>query len=295
MKKNLNKLAFSASLMMGLAATAQAQTLLYSVNGTGGTGGGTSGVSATPSTAPSGSSALTLLTGTSDFTFGTGVDGVAGESIIDTGTYNSGSAGVLDGNLGNIGTLSQLTLTMWINPGTSPANNNERLVDINSTQTGQDGNDLFFGINSGGGLQFYANGVNPGTDTSGTTVFNGGLAQINTWYFLAVVYDTINNVYSLYTGTTSSSATLQYSFTGLSDSSIAFGSASSISLMNRTAETRAFNGFMDDVNLYSGAMNQSQLDSLQSSELTSVPEPATLTMVGVGFSGLIAVMRRRRS
>ncbi|MGD1088566.1 MAG: LamG-like jellyroll fold domain-containing protein [Verrucomicrobiota bacterium] len=289
------KSAVVTSLVL-LGASVQAQTLVYSVNGTGGTGGGSSSVTATPSTAPGGSSALTLIAGNNDYSFGTGVDGVAGESIVNSGTYNNGSGGDLAGNMGSLGTLSQLTLTMWINPSSSPAGNNERLLDISSggspTTGTADGNEVFFGINADGGLQFYANGVNPSSDTSGTTVFNGGMAQINSWYFLAVVYDTVNSVYSLYTGTTSSSATLQYSFTGLSGSSIAFGSTSSIFLANRPNELRTFPGSIDDVNLYSGAMTQSQLDALQVSE---VPEPGTLALIGVGFGGLVARMRRQRS
>jgi hypothetical protein len=298
MKTKNKKIATAIALMALFGMAAQAQTPFYSVNGNGGTGGGTAGVSATPSTAPSGSSALTLLSGTSDFTFGTGVDSVAGESIVNTGTYGSGTSGVLDGTLGNAGTLSQLTMTMWINPGTSPANNNERLVDINSTQTGQDGNNLFLGINAGGGLQFYVNGTNPntvGTDISNPTVFNGGLAQVSTWYFVGIVYDTVNSVYSLYTGTTASSATLQYSFTGLANTSVAFGSGSSISLMDRTAANRTFNGSMDDFNLYSGALTASQLDALQAAEISPAPEPSTVAIAGFGFGALITMMRRRKS
>jgi hypothetical protein len=46
------------------------------------------------------------------------------------------------------------------------------------------------------------------------------------------------------------------------------------------------------VNIYSGALNQSQLDSIQISE---VPEPTTLAMLGLGSLAGIITVRRRRS
>lgn len=301
MKTNLNKLALSASLIMGLGATTQAQTLLYSVNGTGGTGGGTSGVSVTPSTAPSGSSTLTdLASGDSSFSFGTGPDGVTGESILNAATGQAGS-GVLAGTLGASSSLTQLTLTMWINQSAATINN-YRILEIapgsSATTSSADGTDLFFGENSGGGLQFYVNNVNgnsTATDIATANTWNGAAIAANTWYFVAVTYDTVGGNSFLYSGTQSSAASLQYTYANTSGGALNLSSATSISLLDRFSGGRNFPGAVDDVNLFSGILNASQLDSLQSSELIPVPEPATLTMVGVGFSSLIAVIRRRRS
>lgn len=296
-KHRLIKLAATASAAALLGISTQAQTPLYSLNGAGGTGGGTAGISVTPGTAPSGSSALTLIAGTADFNFGSGVNGTPGESIVNSGTYG-GAAGLLGGTAANLGTLSQMTLTMWINPSVSPAGNNTRLLDISSgsPSTGSaDGNELFFGINAGGGLQFYVNNVNPnsvGTDISTPTVFNGGLAQVGTWYFLAVTYDSVAGSYLLYTGTTANSATLAYTYTGLSATGAAFASTSSIFLANRPNQARAFDGSVDDVNIYGGALDVSQLQAIQSAQMNPVPEPGIMALVALGI-GSMALMRRR--
>lgn len=294
-KLRLIKLAATVSAAALLGISTQAQTLLYSLNGAGGTGGGTTGISVTPQTAPAGSSALTLIAGPANYDFGLGVNGAAGESIVNSGAYGTG-AGLLGGTVANLGTLSQMTLTMWINPSVSPAGNNTRLLDISSgspTTGSADGNELFFGINAGGGLQFYVNNVNGnsiGTDISTPTVFNGGLAQIGTWYFLAVTYDSVGGNYLLYTGTTANSAALAYTYSGISPTGAAFASTSALFLANRPNQVRAFNGLIDDVNIYSGALNVSQLQALQTAEMT--PEPGTLALFGLGFGGL-AMMRRR--
>jgi hypothetical protein len=292
------KAAICAALVASMAAAAQAQTLLYSVNGTGGTGGGTAGVSVTPSIAPVGSSSLSLIAGNADFNFGAGPSGTAGEAIVNGGTYGNGAGGLLAGTVANLGTLSQMSLTMWINPSSVPTGNNERLLDISSgsPSTGSaDGGELFLGINSGGGLQFYVNNVNPnsvGTDITTATVFNGGIAAVNTWYFLAVTYDSVGGNYLLYTGTTANSASLAYTFTGLSATGAAFAANSSLFLANRPNQQRSFPGSMDDVNLYSGAMTLAQLQTLQASE---VPEPTSLALIGLGGAFLLGTLRRRVS
>ncbi len=60
--------------------------------------------------------------------------------------------------------------------------------------------------------------------------------------------------------------------------------------MDRFSGGRDWPGAIDDVNLYSGALTQSQIDSIQ---IASVPEPSAFAMISVGFIGLIAVRRRR--
>ncbi len=290
------------ALFVGAATVAQAQIPIYSLNGTGGTGGGSSGVSVSPSISPAGSSALTRIAGNNDFTFGPGVNGVAGESIVDTGTYGNSAGGVLAGTMGNLGTLSQFTMTMWINPSASPAGNNERLLDISSggtpTTGSADGNLLFFGINAGGGLQFYVNNANPnavGANISTATVFNGGAAAINTWYFVALTFDSTAGSYLLYTGnSTLDSAALAYTYTGapLWATGAAFGTSSSIFVANRPNGQRSFVGSTDDINIYNGALSLSQLQGIQDAQL--VPEPGMLSFLGMAL-GLLTPWYQRRS
>jgi hypothetical protein len=300
MKKiRLIKLTAAASAVALLGISIQAQTSLYSLNGTGGTGGATTGISVTPGTAPSGSSALTLIAGPANYDFGVGVNGTAGESIVGSGAYG-GAAGLLAGTAANLGTLSQMTLTMWINPSVSPAGNNTRLLDISSgapSTAAGDGNELFFGINAGGGLQFYVNNVNGnsvGTDITTPTVFNGGLAQVGTWYFLAVTYDSVGGNYLLYTGTSANAATLAYTFTGISPLGAIFAANSSIYVANRPNQARAFDGSIDDINIFNSSLDISQLQTLQAAELIPAPEPSTVTIAGLGLAGLVATMRRRQ-
>jgi len=300
MKTFITKLAIIAGLML-LSFLAQAQTLLYSVNGTGGTGGGTSGVSVTPSTAPGGSSALTDLGATTQFSFGTGVDGVAGESIVN-GATGQGGSGVLAGTLGASSSLNQFTLTMWVNLSTASINN-YRILEISpgapATTGSADGTSLFLGLNSGGGLQMYVNNVNgnsTSTDIAPAATWNtggtlGGIAA-NSWYFVAITYDTIGNTSRLYSGDLADSAILANTYNNL-DGSLNLSSATSIALLDRFSSGRNFPGAIDDVNLYSGALTQSQIDGIQSSEITPAPEPASLAIICLGGAFSVVIIRRR--
>src|SRR4051812_34212499 len=93
------KVALFSALLAGMAINSEGQTPFYSVNGSGGTGGGTSGISVTPSIAPAGSTALTDLGATANLSFGTGPNGVAGESIVNAATGQPGTQ-VLAGSVG---------------------------------------------------------------------------------------------------------------------------------------------------------------------------------------------------
>jgi hypothetical protein len=298
MKQSI-KFKLLAAVLIGGAFVAQAQSLLYSVNGTSGTGGGTAGVSVTPSTAPGGSTSLTDLGATTQFNFGAGVNGTAGESITSTATGQAG-AGVLAGTLGASSLLNAFTLTMWVNMANTAAANNYRILEISSgspaTTGTADGNKLFFGLNSGGGIQYYVNNVNgnsTATDIATANTWNGGAIAQNTWYFVAVTYDTVANQSFLYSGTQSSAASLQYTFANLAGS-LDLSSATSISLLDRFSGGRNWPGAIDDVNLYNGALNLSQIDALQAGQIAPVPEPGTMALAGTGGLVLSAAMSRRR-
>jgi hypothetical protein len=280
--------------------TAQAQSPFYSVNGVGGTGGGTAGVTVTPGTSPSGSSTLTDLGGSTQFSFGTGPGGVAGESIVNAATGQAGS-GVLAGTLGASSSLSSFTVTMWVNLATASLNN-YRILEISSgspaTTSSADGNKLFFGINAGGGLQTYVNNVNGNTTstdiaTAGTWNNGGTLGNIaaNTWYFAAITYDTVGGTSLLYSGDVNDSATLAYTYNNLAGA-LDLSSASSISLSDRFSGGRNFPGAIDDVNIYNSALTPSQIEAIRASQ---VPEPNTLAIVGLGFGSLMTLIRRRQA
>jgi Concanavalin A-like lectin/glucanases superfamily/PEP-CTERM motif len=271
--------------------TTQAQTPFYSVNGIGGTGGGTAGVTVAPGASPSGSSTLTDFGGSTQFSFGTGPGGVAGESIVNAAAGQAGS-GVLAGTLGASSSLSAFTVTMWVNLATASLNN-YRILEISPgsppTTGSADGTKLFFGLNAGGGLQLYVNNVNgntTGTDIATANTWNNGgtLGAIaaNSWYFVAVTYDTIGGSSLLYSGDLSDSATLAYTYNNLAGGALDLSSATSIALSDRFSGGRNFPGALDDVNLYGGALTQSQIDTIRLSQLVPAPEPGTLAMIGLG-------------
>jgi Concanavalin A-like lectin/glucanases superfamily len=289
-----------AALASFCSLTGRGQSPFYSVNGLGGTGGGTAGVTLTPGVSPSGSSALTDLGGTTQFTFGTGPTGVAGESIVNGVTGQAG-AGVLAGTLGASSSMPAFTLTMWFNMSAATANN-YRLFEISpgATPSGStaDGTLLFFGLNSGGGLQGYVNNVNgnsTATDIATVNTWNNGgtlgALTANKWYFVALTYDTVAGTSLLYSGDQTSSATLAYTFNNTSGGVLDLTSATSVALLDRFSGGRDFPGAIDNVNLYNGALTPSQIDAIQ-----AVPEPSfsALTAMG-GILGLIAINRRRRS
>jgi hypothetical protein len=302
-KTNNRKMATAITLMALLGVAAQAQTPFYSVNGTGGTGGGSSSISVTPSIAPGGSSTLTDLGATANLSFGTGPGGVAGESLVNAATGQPGNQ-VLAGTLGASSSLSAFTLTMWVNIATASLNN-YRILEISSgspaTTGSADGNQLFFGLNAGGGLQTYVNGVNGNTTatdiaTAGTWNNGGTLGNIvaNNWYFVAVTYDSVAGNALVYSGDVNDSAVLAYTYGAnvTTAGNLNLSSATSIALLDRFSQGRNWPGAIDDVSLYSGALTQSQIDAIQVSE---VPEPSTLAMAGLGgMAGLITMMRRRK-
>jgi hypothetical protein len=297
------KITVFAAMLAGIAAVTQAQTPFYSVNGLGGTGGGTAGISVTPSIAPGGSTALTDLGATVNLSFGTGPNGVAGESLVNAATGQPG-AQVLAGTLGASSSLSAFTLTMWVNQNTLTLNN-YRITEISpgspATTSSADGTKLFFGLNSGGGLQFYVNNVNGNSTTTDIATSNtwnnaGTLGAIaaNTWYFVAVTYDTVAGNALLYSGSQSSPAALAYTYGAnvTTAGNLDLSAASSLALTDRFTSARNYPGQIDDVNFYAGALTQSQLDAIRVSEVTPVPEPATLSMLGLG--SLVCLMARRR-
>lgn len=288
-----------AALTSFFSLTSYAQTPFYSVNGLGGTGSGTAGVTLSPSISPAGSSTLTDLGGTTQFSFGTGPTGVAGESIVNGATGQSGG-GVLAGTLGASSSMPSFTLTMWFNMSAATPNN-YRLFEISpgSTPSGStaDGTQLFFGLNSGGGLQAYVNNVNgnsTATDIATANTWNNGgtlgAVTANKWYFIALTYDSVAGTSQLYSGDQTSSAILAYNYNNTSGGALDLSSATSVALLDRFSSGRNFPGAIDDVNLFSGALTQSQIDTIQ-----QVPEPGISALMAVGgILGIIAIRRRCR-
>jgi len=114
----------------------------------------------------------------------------------------------------------------------------------------------------------------------------------NTWYFEAITYDSVGGNFLLYSGNQTNSAIQAASYTTLGGA-LNLSSATSIALLDRFSGGRNFPGAIDDVNLYSGALTQAQLDAIQVAEVPRFPNPA-LGAHGLGLGSLAATMRRRQ-
>jgi hypothetical protein len=255
--------------------------------------------------APSGSTALTDLGATTSISFGTGPNGVAGESLVNAATGQPGNQ-ALAGTLGASTSMSAFTITMWVNQNTASLNN-YRIMELSpgspATTGSADGTKMFFGLNAGGGLQFYVNNVNgntTATDIATASTWNnggtlGGIAA-NTWYFEAITYDSVAGNALLYSGSQGNAAALAYTYGAnvTSAGNLDLSTASSIAVLDRFSGGRNFPGALDDVNIYNGALTQSQIDAIRVGELSTVPEPGTLAMFGLGGGLMISAALRRR-
>ena len=190
--------------------------------------------------------------------------------------------------LGAGGVLSNFTLTVWFRQP-SAVINNYRLGLIStgapptttSGDSGANGNNLFWGENSGGGFQFYVNGRNG--NSVGTSIANGtntwnnggtlGSLQLGTWYFVAITYhidaNPASNSCVLYSGSQSHTCVPATTFTGTGSDlggPLDLSAATSICLMNRFSGGRCFPGEMDYFNLYTNVLTLDQITAVQASE-----------------------------
>lgn len=317
------KLALCALALGGLVLTTQAQTPLYGWNMNGG-----SGTIITPSAAVGGGGGLTIA-GTGAYGgLGSGVSGAAGDLAFanNNTTYggtaaNSGLAASTVGDI-NIGVQTAFTMTGWIKadggfnaingggganttfqrlfmigqgtPDTGSANSATLALFNNSPSPSGQTNAIQLKLGNAAG---YIGGAPFGTD--GALTGNGSLNAFGSdWTFFAVSVDltaSANNV-NFYLGNASSlNAPITATYTnslGAAIGSIDFGTTGSALLLNRANEARGFDGWGDDFAFYSGALAQSAVDGIR---LQGVPEPATVTMLGLGSLVGVIALRRRRS
>jgi hypothetical protein len=254
----------------------------YSVTGTNGTGGGTTNFSLPPVIAPAGSTSLSNLTVSTNFSFAVGSDGNPTGAI--TNVWGSlADLQVLGATLGAGGVLSNFTMTVWFKqPAVVLTNFRLGLIatgtPANTTRgdSGGNGNNLFWGENSGGGFQFYVNNRNGNSTTTsiapGPTWNNDGVLgtiQSNRWYFVAITYSAQSNLCYLYSGSQSNTIIQAFQYTGTGSDlggPLDLSAATSICMMNRFSGGRAFPGEMDYFNLYTNVLSFDQIGAVQASE-----------------------------
>ena len=322
MKKSLiTKLAVVTSVIL-LGASAQAQTLMYQWNFDGG-----SGTTVTPNVATGGGGGLTLG-GTGVYGgAGSGVSGAAGDlAFANTGTtYGTATgAGIAASTTAdiNLGTLTAFTMTGWmkanggftaINGGGGATTTFQRvfMIGAGTPDTGSANSATLSLFNNFPSAAAQTNAIQ--LKLAGATLYNGpsgtdgalsGNGSLNAfgsdWTFFAVTVDltaTANNV-NFYLGNASSlNAPITVTYTnnvGAAIGSIAFGTADGVALLNRANENRGLNGSGDDFRFYSGALNAAGVSAVYSSA-NAVPEPVTMTMLGLGsLVGIMALRRRHR-
>ena len=204
---------------------------------------------------------------------------------------------VLAGTLGAGGVLSNFTLTVWFRQPSAVINNYRLgLISTGAPPTtargdsGANGNNLFWGENSGGGFQFYVNGRNGnsvGTSIAGPNTWNNGgtlgSLQLGTWYFVAITYHidanpasnscvlySGNDINFFYGGACIQAAT--YTGTGADlGGPLDLTASNSICLMNRFSGGRCFPGELAYFNLYTNALTQEELWTVQYSQMPPPP------------------------
>jgi hypothetical protein len=297
-----NKLTLCGLLAMGLAGRTQAQTLLYQWNFD---NNPTATTSIADVSAGGGNLTVTTSSGSgSDMTFnssaGPGIAGANGAMTVSGGGYSSGNTSVaLATDLSGLGTLSQISVGLWFNLGSSVAGQLPRFVEIGSSDSfdsgghgGNDSNGIGASVNGWAtGPAFPASSVQNGIDaavgnsTTDNPQFAGANLAVNTWYYELITYDgtsTANN-FSTYLGSSPTTLTLLATDTE-NLGSIAFGNTASVSIGNigAPADERALSsGQVADVEVWTG--------------IEPAPEPTTIALAGLGGVTMLVAARRRRN
>lgn len=260
--------ALGAALVVLNAGAAGASVVSsYSMNETGGAlTDSAGGVTMTPQNAaaftygaasvPAGTYGAITLTPAQAAGFGTAVTSL-GTSIFSNTTANNA-----------LNTLSApLTVMAWVKPNATTAT--QRVFSGSSG----DGNGWGYGTIAGGNQRYTTYGVTDYNQGTGATV------QAGAWQNIAVTFmGTTANFYL--------NGNLVDTKTGGN-----FGANTNevYNLFGQANGSELFAGTIDEVRVYNTALTQPQIVS----EATATPEPASLGLLGLGASGLLARRRRR--
>lgn len=212
---------------------------------------------------------------------GLGVSGLSGDRSFSVGF---GGARMGADNAA-VDSLQRFTLTGWIFIPTG-ANFNGRIID---NQNGSN-NGYYVSYQSAGTI-----GLAIGNGTTNAQVDSTASFTLNAWNFFAVTYDgSLSSANALfYRGTTSLSSSLlnTQNFnrgTPADDTAI-------FTVGNRQSNDRGLGGSIDNIRLYDGVLNSTQIEQIRVWDTTNViPEPSTAALLVIA-AGAALVLRRRRS
>lgn len=179
--------------------------------------------------------------------------------------------------------VTAFTVTGWFNASTTALGTGAFLMDNNSTGA--------FSLSfTADGLQL---SVKNQTGSNVTASSAAGYSATGDWVFYAVTVDfsKSGNEVSFYQGSSSVSASLlsTHNIAGNTLATTGIGGAQYFG--NNKDYNKAFDGYMDDISIYSGELSLAQLQAVQ-----AIPEPSTYTVIaGIATLGLAAFRRKRKT
>lgn len=229
----------------------------------------------------------------------TGVTGISGNAYSFTG--GSAQANIVDmGNasfLSSIQTSGQYTFSLWVSTSILSGPYNVALFAGNNA----DSNDYIdVGITTGGtidGQAYMRHRVNTNSNPGGAqSFFTGSVVADGSWHHVVMTGDT-----------TATTPTMTLFLDGVQVNSAtilpgdnANGTGSLFPVLNnfeigrlgRSSPTDAYEGLVDDVQIYDSALSPAQVGYLFNNPGLAVPEPGVAALAGLG---LLSLIRRRRA
>jgi hypothetical protein len=212
---------------------------------------------------------------------GGGVSGLTTDRAFD----NSGGFAYrasMSADIAGTDLLQQFTLTGWYYTA-ALGNSGARILDNASNNAG------FYLARSNTGFVELAVGSSGSTAVAQSTTT--GFSATGSWVFFAVTYNgsaTSNNVH-FYSGSISS--TSAFNVTRSLNKGTPANDTGVLTVGNRAANDRPLVGFIDDIRLYSGLLDSTQIEAVRAQ---AIPEPSTYaTLASICALGLAALRRRR--